>query len=160
MEDRVAALQMAEESITMLKNDNKTLPINLNGSKLKFLVTGPSGNSIRLQAGGWSVVWDGAKTDAEFYGHGSTIFQAIRDMATKNDHEVTYIEGTGLEDRTTWDEALSAAAKVDYVIVALGEKPYVEFTYNIKNLYVSWLFRSNLFAGGCELIMRERRFAQ
>jgi beta-glucosidase len=128
---------MAEESITMLKNNNKTLPIILSPEKkLKILVTGPTGNSIRLQAGGWSIIWDGANSDAEFYGHGATIFQAIRDVALKQQSEVSYIEGTGLESRTTWGEAIAAAAAADIVVVALGEKPYVEFTYNIKNLFV------------------------
>ena len=49
-------LQAARESITLLRNQNNTLPLS---STAKVVVTGPSADSMTNQLGGWSVSWQG-----------------------------------------------------------------------------------------------------
>lgn len=140
--DRAAALQMAEEAITMLKNTNHTLPIPLTpGANRSILVTGPCGDSIRLQCGGWTILWAGANSDAEFYGHGSTFFQGIYRLAFPSGWKITYIEGVKHDVPSTTQEALDAAKEADYTVVCLGEKRYVEFTNDIQDLYARCFVR-------------------
>lgn len=50
------ALQAAEESEVLLKNDAHTLPI---AKGKKILLTGPNANSMRCLNGGWSYSWQG-----------------------------------------------------------------------------------------------------
>jgi hypothetical protein len=42
------------ESITLLKNKNNLLPLSPSTTQ-KILVTGPAGNSLGVQSGGWSI---------------------------------------------------------------------------------------------------------
>jgi len=48
---------MAEESLTLLKNQNQTLPIAFTGARKTILITGSAGNSRRIMSGGWFVDW-------------------------------------------------------------------------------------------------------
>jgi beta-glucosidase len=136
--DRAAALQMASESITLLKNQNDTLPIalDLGSRKGSILVTGPCANSIRLQSGGWTILWEGANDDSEFYGHGSTFYKAIKAVAEPEGWQVNYIEGANLNGLSNMPDALRAAQASNYTVVCIGEKPYVEFLDDIQDLYV------------------------
>ena len=54
------ALQAAEESEVLLKNDAHTLPI---AKGKKILLTGPNANSMRCLNGGWSYSWQGHVAD-------------------------------------------------------------------------------------------------
>ena len=51
---RDATLKAAQESMTLLRNQNNTLPLS---STAKVVVTGPSADSMTNQLGGWSVSW-------------------------------------------------------------------------------------------------------
>ena len=53
---RDGTLKAAQESITLLRNQNNTLPLS---STAKVVVTGPSADSMTNQLGGWSVSWQG-----------------------------------------------------------------------------------------------------
>src|SRR5213083_3423101 len=53
---RDATLSAAQESMTLLRNQNNTLPLS---SSAKVVVTGPSADSMTNQLGGWSVSWQG-----------------------------------------------------------------------------------------------------
>ena len=53
---RDATLKAAQESMTLLRNQNNTLPLS---STAKVVVTGPSADSMTNQLGGWSVSWQG-----------------------------------------------------------------------------------------------------
>jgi len=50
-EDRLLALEMARDSLVLLKNDQHLLPLNPNDD-IKILVTGQGCDSIRHQVGG------------------------------------------------------------------------------------------------------------
>jgi beta-glucosidase len=57
-QDRDVALELARESIVLLKNENNLLPISPTKTK-GILATGPSMNSVCLLNGGWSARWEG-----------------------------------------------------------------------------------------------------
>ena len=53
---RAGTLQAAQESMTLLRNENNILPLS---PAAKVVVTGPSADSMTNQLGGWSVSWQG-----------------------------------------------------------------------------------------------------
>lgn len=131
----------ASESITLLKNENNTLPLPIGA---KVLVVGPNSNSNRVLNGGWSYSWQG---DAAFeYAKSfNTILKAIQDVngAQNVQHVqgVTYIE-TGrywAEKEDGIDQAVEAAKSVDYIILAIGENTYTEKMGDLVDLSISEL---------------------
>lgn len=73
------ALETARESITLLKNDKSTLPFANTADDFSIFVTGPTCDSLVRQTGGWSLHWQGAKTDSEFV-RGVTIKQGLQSI--------------------------------------------------------------------------------
>ena len=53
---RDETLKAAQESMTLLRNQNNALPLSASS---KLVVTGPSADSMTNQLGGWSVSWQG-----------------------------------------------------------------------------------------------------
>jgi beta-glucosidase len=116
---RADTLRAARESITLLRNQNSTLPLSATS---KIVVTGPNADNMTYQLGGWSVSWQGAYTS----GHvccegppgqippGTTVLKGLQG----EDPNVTYAP-----DQAT---AVSDAASADAVVVAVGEKAYAE----------------------------------
>jgi beta-glucosidase len=116
---RTATLQAARESITLLRNQNGTLPLSPTS---KIVVTGPNADSMTFQVGGWSVSWQGPFTS----GHvccegpqgqippGTTVLKGLQGA----DPNVTFAA-----DKAT---AVADAASADAVVVAVGEKAYAE----------------------------------
>jgi beta-glucosidase len=109
-----AARQLAGESIVLLKNDNRLLP--LDKSKIKKLaVIGPLADAGRAQLGAW--VLDGRESDSR------TPLAALRE-STGDGIELIYAPGLADDEdrkRTQFDEAASAARKADAVLLIVGE---------------------------------------
>ncbi|MGQ1889501.1 glycoside hydrolase family 3 N-terminal domain-containing protein [Thermophagus sp. OGC60D27] len=129
----------AEESITLLKNENDILPLD---KDVKVLVTGPNANSMRPLNGGWSYTWQGNRTD-QFAQQYSTILEAVQNEIGKEN--VVYLPGVeyNLEGKY-WeeipgnlDEVVRAAEKVDYIILAIGENSYTEKPGDLHDLSLS-----------------------
>ena len=134
-----AAKMAADESITLLKNDDAILPIKI-GSKI--LVTGPNANSMRTLNGGWSYSWQGEKTEEFAQGY-NTIYEALRNKYGADkvilEEGVTYnMEGQYYEEnKPEIEKAVSAASNVDYIVVCVGENSYCETPGNLEELALS-----------------------
>ena len=133
------ARRCAEESITLLKNEDDILPLKKN---VRVLVTGPNADSMRPLNGGWSYSWQGNKTD-QFARKYATILEAIQAEVGKEN--VDYIPGIEYDmNGKYWeeipgdlDEVVRAAQKVDYVILAIGENSYTEKPGDLHDLSLS-----------------------
>jgi beta-glucosidase len=134
-----AAYQAAAESITLLKNNNNTLPLR---KDMKVLVTGPNANSMRTLNGGWTYSWQGEKVE-EFASKYNTILEALKHKIGEN--QVVYVPGLSYkmdgkyfeEYADKMQEALEAAKNVDAVVLCLGENSYTETPGNLSDLYLS-----------------------
>ena len=105
---RNVARQAVRESIVLLKNKNKVLPLDKETKKI--VVVGEHANSSGLQSGGWTVNWQGTK---ENYKGATTILEGIKKHAKGN---VEYDK-----------EATQNHFDADIAIIVVGETPYAEF---------------------------------
>lgn len=127
-ESRKASLDAARESITLLKNDNRALPL---GKTAHVLVTGPDADSLIPLDNGWSYTWQGDKLSAYPTDH-ATILKAIQEKIGAD--KVTYVPGSTFDKEIDVEKAAAAAANVDAVVVCLGEWAYAETPGNIHDL--------------------------
>ena len=146
-EHAAAALQAAEESIVLLKNEDNILPLDTKNFKLqtsnfKVLLTGPNANQMRCLHGGWSYTWQGSKAEdlAEKY---NTIYEALCNKYGKEniilEQGVTYNENGAYydENEPQIEKAVDAAAEADVIIACIGENSYTETPGNLSNLWLS-----------------------
>ncbi|HEX5886720.1 MAG TPA: glycoside hydrolase family 3 N-terminal domain-containing protein [Pyrinomonadaceae bacterium] len=142
-ESRQVSLQAAQESMTLLKNENNILPL---AKTAKVLVTGPTSDSLISLNNGWTYVWQGSE-ESLYPKDRHTIRRAIE--AKIGAGNVTFVQGTKITRRpgstsnntpTDIDEevdiaaAVEAAKNVDVVVLALGEGSYCETPGNITDL--------------------------
>ena len=108
-EHRKVARDAVRQSLVLLKNDNKVLPLS---KKIKHIhVAGKSADDIGNQCGGWTIIWQGKSGNV--ISGGTTILHAIKNTVSK-DTKVTYsLDGSGAEG-------------ADVCILVIGEKPYAE----------------------------------
>ena len=135
------ALQAAEESEVLLKNENNLLPL---AAGTKILLTGPNANTMRGLNGGWSYSWQGDRADecAQAY---NTIYEALGNTfgASNVTYEpgVTYKTGQGTlwweENEPEIEKAVAAAAGADVIIACIGENSYCETPGNLTDLNLS-----------------------
>ncbi|MCW1734964.1 glycoside hydrolase family 3 C-terminal domain-containing protein [Seramator thermalis] len=129
----------ADESITLLKNEDNILPLKKGA---RFLVTGPNANSMRTLNGGWSYSWQGEKVE-EFAQQYNTIFEALQkkfgETNVKYEPGVTYkMDGQYFEENPPEiHKAIAAATGVDYIVLCLGENSYCETPGNLDELSLS-----------------------
>ena len=118
-----AHLELAREavakSLVLIKNDNRILPIRAGA---RVLIAGTGADNMAMQAGGWTITWQGMDTKAEDFTNGQTIGRAISDAVKVNGGAAT-ISPEG-----------AFATKPDVAIVVLGENPYAEFEGDVPNL--------------------------
>lgn len=105
---RNKAKQAVRESLVLLKNSNKTLPLSKETKKI--VVVGEHANSSGLQSGGWTINWQGT---SENYKGATTILDGIQKHAKGN---VVY-------DKDATQNHFDA----DVAIIVVGETPYAEF---------------------------------
>jgi len=127
-----ASLKAAQESITLLKNNNDILPLKKNA---KVLVTGPGANTMRALDGGWSYTWQGDFSD-KYASDKNTILKAITQKI--GGQNVSYEQGSTYDSLTNIDAAVKAAKQADVIVLCLGEKSYAENVGNIDNLDLPW----------------------
>ena len=133
------ALQAAEESEVLLKNEGNILPL---AKGKKILLTGPNANQMRCLHGGWSYTWQGSKAEdlAEKY---NTIYEALCNKYGKEnivlEQGVTYNENGAYydENEPQINKAVAAAANCDVIIACIGENSYTETPGNLSDLWLS-----------------------
>jgi beta-glucosidase len=130
-EHKALALKAAEESIVLLKNENKTLPIDLNKTK-SIAVIGP--NAKHVYKGGYTTLYSAES--------GVTVFDGIKNYVGSN-AEVKYAEGCKIHlgdgywrspeaelnaeesDLQLIKEAVEVAKTTDFVVLVIGETPRI-----------------------------------
>jgi len=119
-EHRAVAREAVRESLVLLKNDNKILPLS---KKIKHLaIVGAAADDLGMQCGGWTVDWQGRK--GEVTHGGKTILAAIR-QAVSPQTEVTFSPDAG------------DLKNADAIIAVVGEQPYAEMKGDFTNLDLS-----------------------
>ena len=116
-EDRTLSLDMARDSLVLVKNKGKTLPL---AAGARVLLTGPGCHSLSRQTGGWSIHWQGAAE--EEFTYGKTVYQGLR--ALLGNKNVTYVED--MEEAVRRVEKEEEKEMFDVVVACVGEAPYAE----------------------------------
>jgi len=108
-EHRQVAREAVRQSLVLLKNEGKILPISKQASRIH--VAGKNADNIGNQCGGWTIDWQGRS--GQVTTGGTTILTAIKNTVSKNIKVTFSPDGTG-------------AAGADIGIVVIGEAPYAE----------------------------------
>lgn len=112
---RVLALKAAKESIVLLKNENKILPLNRDVESIA--VIGPNADNLDVLIG-------------NYYGTASkyiTPLQGIKNIVSSKT-KVNYSQGCPLKEKSTKElkKAIEIAKKSNVVIMVLGISPRIE----------------------------------
>jgi beta-glucosidase len=110
-EVRALAREAVRKSLVLLKNDGGVLPLKRRG---RILVVGAAADSLPMQAGGWSLTWQGDQTRSSDYPFGDTLLAALRKSLGVG--AVDYApDGKGFDGR-----------KYSAIVMVAAEKPYAE----------------------------------
>jgi beta-glucosidase len=108
-EHRQVAREAVRQSLVLLKNQNKVLPLKKAAGRIH--VGGKSADDIGNQCGGWTIDWQGKSGDVT--PGGTTVLAAIKQAASKGTQVTFSKDGTG-------------AAGATVGVVVIGERPYAE----------------------------------
>jgi len=125
---RQVNLQAAGEAITLLKNDNGTLPLK---KGQKVLVTGPCADKLSYLNGGWTITWQGNQEEL-YPAEKLTILEAIRNKLGQQN--VAYMNAVTFDKESDIPGAVAAGRDVDAIIACIGEPAYCETPGNIDDL--------------------------
>jgi beta-glucosidase len=106
-EHRAVARRAVRESLVLLKNERRALPIANNA---RIHVAGKSADDIGIQCGGWTVAWQGREGAVTA---GTTLLAAIKARAVAAANVTYSADGSG-------------GADADVAVVVVGELPYAE----------------------------------
>ena len=106
---RAVARQAVRESMVLLKNDDKLIPVSKKLARVH--VAGLGANDIGMQCGGWTIDWQGQMGDVTT--GGTTILEAVKQAVSE-------------ETQVTYSQDGNDVAGADLAIVVIGEKPYAE----------------------------------
>src|SRR6185295_13057546 len=115
-EHRQAARECVRETLVLLKNEKRTLPVSKKLNRIH--VAGKSADDIGNQCGGWTISWQG-KSGAQTTS-GTTILEAISSTVSP-------------QTMITYSKDGSNAAG-DLGIVVIGETPYAEWMGDRQSL--------------------------
>ena len=108
---RAVARQAVRESLVLLKNDG-VLPIKPNAT---VLIAGDGADNIAMQAGGWTLSWQGADNGPNDFPGATSIYGGLKPQ----------IDAAGGQALLSLDG--TSAQKTDVALVVFGETPYAEF---------------------------------
>ncbi|MDI1336656.1 MAG: glycoside hydrolase family 3 N-terminal domain-containing protein [Lacunisphaera sp.] len=106
---RELARRAVRESLVLLKNENRTLPLAKTAHRL--VLAGNGADDLGRQCGGWTISWQGKP--GKVTEGGTTILEAFR-------------QSVGPNCEITCSADASAAKGADAVVVVLAEDPYAE----------------------------------
>ena len=119
-EHKQVARQCVRESLVLLKNENKALPLKKTAARIH--VAGKNADNIGNQCGGWTIDWQGKTGDVT--PGGTTIFKAIQNAVSKS-------------TKVTFSKDGSGAEGADIGVVVVGETPYAEMQGDAQDLSLS-----------------------
>jgi len=107
------ALQLAKESIVLLRNKNNLLPLKKDSGKIALL--GPLANNNTDVMGTWA----GAGEPDDVV----SIFQGLKNLLPES-VEINFVQGCNFNDSDTsgFDEAIETAKNSDVIIMVIGEQ--------------------------------------
>lgn len=106
---REVARQCVRESLVLLKNESKILPLPKTAKRIH--VAGKNADDIGNQCGGWTIDWQGKS--GRIMPGGTTILAAIKNTVSPRTQVTFSLDGTN-------------AAGADVAVVVIGETPYAE----------------------------------
>ncbi|KAG7377039.1 hypothetical protein PHYPSEUDO_012251, partial [Phytophthora pseudosyringae] len=121
--DKETALEMARESIVLLKNKNGVLPLS---KKASVFLTGHSADDVGYQRGGWTLIWQGYAGNEMF--HNSNSVRKRLENLVGND-SFTYLNGlmsNGSISDADLVKTVELVGQHEYTIAAIGEPNYTE----------------------------------
>lgn len=113
------AREAVAKSLVLLKNEGKVLPLRPGA---RVLIAGPGADNMAMQAGGWTISWQGTDTTAADFPNGQTIGSAIS-AAVKAAGGEAVVAPSG-----------ETTQRPDVAIVVTGEAPYAEFQGDVPHL--------------------------
>ncbi|MEJ6011948.1 glycoside hydrolase family 3 protein [Novosphingobium aquae] len=106
------AREAAARSLVLLKNNGGVLPLRPGA---RVLIAGPGADNMAMQAGGWTITWQGTDTSAADFPNGQTIGRALASAIGASGGKAVLSPDGGFTDRP------------DVAVVVYGEEPYAEF---------------------------------
>jgi beta-glucosidase len=118
-EHREIARQAVRESLVLLKNDNQALPLK---DPKDILIVGRAADDIGMQAGGWTIEWQGDHGDTT---PGTSILDAF-----KKEFKNSNINFDPMAEK-------KLTTKAEIGVVVIGEQPYAEGVGDRERLLLS-----------------------
>jgi beta-glucosidase len=115
-EHRALAREAVRKSLVLLKNDG-VLPIRANA---KVVIGGPHAGSLAVQAGGWTISWQGDDTKSADFPQAELAATAIKAAIRAGGGKILEESDDLVKD------------KPDVAIVIIGTRPYAEMFGDIK----------------------------
>ena len=129
LEHRAVARQAVRESLVLLKNDGKLLPL---ARGQRVLVAGSGADDIAQQSGGWTLTWQGTDNSNDDFPGATSIFSGIHDAVTSAGGSAT------LSDDGRYSK------RPDVAIVVFGEAPYAECRGDLGHLNYDAIYPEDL----------------
>ena len=136
---RQVARECVRQSIVLLKNEGRTLPIAKSVARIH--VGGRNADDIGNQCGGWTIDWQGKS--GKITSGGTTILEAIRTAVSPN-------------TKVTFSPDATGAAGADVGILVIGETPYAEGRGDREDLSLApedLVAISNMKAAGIPIVL-------
>lgn len=116
-ENRKAALEVAEKSIVLLKNENQTLPLSKSVKTIAFI--GPMVKEYKANMGFWSVELPDVNYDKWVVSQ----WDGLQNKVGKNT-KLLYAKGCEVDgdNKDGFAEAVATAKQADVVILSIGER--------------------------------------
>lgn len=135
------AREAVQQSVVLLKNNDRTLPLKPDGH---YLILGRA-DHIATQAGGWSLNWQGGSYDNNYFGEAATVLNGIEQI-------------TGVDRITTQMPKAQQNHSLDAAIVVLSERSYAEGKGDLASWQSSAARKQLGFSGIKQLDVVRTRF--